>query len=302
MGSNTQIRSFLFFCLFTVLITTFSFGQSKKIDRLEQYYDQGHYKIVYRKSSKFLQSPQFNSSVLPMYYRAMSAFKLMRNHSWLRRNHSDMRENIGLMNNVINSDQWPLIMSSHSNELSDIEVLFDVWLAQGVAVVDQDEKSYIDNWIITVFRQFEIEVSQDEFRDEEGLIPEGLSLNQRTSMIHYAYEYMGIPYKWGGTDENGFDCSGYTKHVFMYKGIELPRVSKDQYDYAKKINKKRAYMGDLVFFSEGEGVSHVGILVNNIGESKKMIHSSSSKGISVVDIEDSEYWKKRIFGFGRILK
>ena len=87
----------------------------------------------------------------------------------------------------------------------------------------------------------------------------------------------------------------------MYKGIELPRVSKDQYNYCKKINKNRAYMGDLVFFSEGDGITHVGILVNNLSESKKMIHSSSSKGISVVDIEGSEYWKKRLFGFGRVL-
>ncbi len=302
MESNTQIRSFLSFFLFTLLSTTFAFGQSKKIDRLEQYYDQGHYKMVYRKSSKLLLNPQFDSSTLPMYYKAMSSFKLMQNQAWLRRNHTDMHGNIELMNKVIDSDQWPLIMNSHSVELSDIEVLFDVWLAQGANAVGEEEKSYIDNWIITVFRQFKIEVSKDEFRDEEGLIPEGLSVDQRTSMIHYAYEYMGIPYKWGGTDENGFDCSGYTKHVFMYKGIELPRVSKDQYNYSKKINKKRAYMGDLVFFSEGEGITHVGILVNNLGESKKMIHSSSSKGISVVDIDASEYWRKRLFGFGRILK
>lgn len=302
MGSNTQTRSFLFFCLFTLLNTMFSFGQSKKIDRLEQYYDQAHYKLVYRKSSKLLRNPEFYSSVLPMYYKAMSSFKLMQNQAWLKRNHTDMHENIGLMNAVIESDQWPLIISSHANELSDIEVLFDVWLAQESSAVGEEEKRYIDNWIITIFRQFEIVAVQDEFRDEEGLIPEGLSLDQRTSMIHYAYEYMGIPYKWGGADENGFDCSGYTKHVFLYKGIELPRVSKDQYNYSKKINKKRAFMGDLVFFSEGEGISHVGILVNNPGESKKMIHSSSSKGISVVDIDASEYWSKRLFGFGRILK
>ena len=69
------------------------------------------------------------------------------------------------------------------------------------------------------FRELKIETPQDEFRDSNGLIPEGLT-KQRTSMIHYAYEFMGIPHKWNGTDENGFDCSGYTRHVFLYKGIE----------------------------------------------------------------------------------
>ena len=187
----------------------------------------------------------------------------------------------------------------HSDELSDMQENFDFWLTDH----SNDENStYIENWILTVFRELKIETPQDEFRDSNGLIPEGLTVKQRTSMIHYAYEFMGIPYKWGGTDENGFDCSGYTRHVFLYKGIELPRVSEDQYNYAKKINKKRAYMGDLVFFSEGNGISHVGILVNKVNESKKMIHSSSSKGISVVDIEASNYWSERVVGYGRVLK
>ena len=155
---------------------------------------------------------------------------------------------------------------------------------------------------MTVFREYEFETGNEEYRDEEGLVPEGLSILKRNSLMHYAYEFIGIPYKWGGTDENGFDCSGFTKHVFQGKGIDLPRVSQDQFDFAKKINVKRAFMGDLVFFSEGDGISHVGILVNQVNEPKKMIHSSSSKGISVADIEASDYWKKRIVAYGRIIR
>jgi hypothetical protein len=277
-------------------------GQSKKIDRLEQYYDQGHYKMVYRKSSRLIKNPEYNSTLLPAYYKAMSSFQLMQNQSWLRRNDADVKESIALMNKVILSSEWSRIKETHANELAAMQLVFDVWLARENNAINKEQGSYIENWILTIFRELNIVAPKDEFRDSEGLIPEGLSIDQRTSMIHYAYEYMGIPYKWGGTDETGFDCSGYTRHVFLYKGIQLPRVSKDQYNYAKKINKKRAFMGDLVFFSEGNGISHVGILVNKVNESKKMIHSSSSKGISVVDIEASDYWSKRIVGFGRVLK
>ena len=113
---------------------------------------------------------------------------------------------------------------------------------------------------------------------------------------------MGVPYKWGGIDENGFDCSGFTRHVYQFQNIDLPRVSKDQYKYVKPIDGKRAFMGDLVFFSDGEEISHVGILVNDVNEPKIMIHSSSSKGISVADIEASSYWGKRLVGFGRVVQ
>jgi len=300
MGSNTLIKIVL--ALIVLLCSSLAIGQSKKIDRLEQYYDQGHYKMVYRKSSRLIKNPEYNSTLLPAYYKAMSSFQLMQNQSWLRRNDADVKESIALMNKVILSSEWSRIKETHANELAAMQLVFDVWLARENNAINKEQGSYIENWILTIFRELNIVAPKDEFRDSEGLIPEGLSIDQRTSMIHYAYEYMGIPYKWGGTDETGFDCSGYTRHVFLYKGIQLPRVSKDQYNYAKKINKKRAFMGDLVFFSEGNGISHVGILVNKVNESKKMIHSSSSKGISVVDIEASDYWSKRIVGFGRVLK
>ena len=82
----------------------------------------------------------------------------------------------------------------------------------------------------------------------------------------------------------------------------MPRVASDQYKVAKTIRGKRAFMGDLVFFSEGKEITHVGILVNQPNEQKRMIHSGSSKGISVVDIETSDYWRGRLVGFGRIIK
>lgn len=297
MGNNIPTR---FITIAILLVCSFdALGQSKKIDKLEQYYDQGHYKMVFRKSVRLINNPEYNATLLPYYYKAMSSFQLMNNPKWLQRNNGDLKESIEIMNKVIISEDWDRIRQMHSDELSDMQVNFDFWLTEN----SNDENSaYVENWMLTVFRELKIENSQDEFRDDNGLIPEGLTLKQRSNVIHYAYEFMGIPYKWGGTDENGFDCSGFTRHVFLYKGIELPRVSEDQYNYAKKINKKRAYMGDLVFFSEGNGISHVGILVNKVNESKKMIHSSSSKGISVVDIETSNYWSKRVVGYGRILK
>jgi cell wall-associated NlpC family hydrolase len=54
----------------------------------------------------------------------------------------------------------------------------------------------------------------------------------------------------------------------------------------------------LVFFNNGSGVSHVGMIISEKGQPLVMIHASSSKGIMITDIESSEYWLKRLYGFG----
>jgi len=301
MGRNTRINLLLCALFFCVSISP-SIGQIKKIDRLEQYYDQGHYKIVYRKSARLLKKPERYPSILPAYYRAMSSFQLMHDPAWMNRNGSGLKESRHLMNEVFRSEPWPILIKSHSNELIAMEALFDLWLTQIGSVEKGEDVALMKSWILTGFLQQDFSNPREEYVDESGLIPEGLSVLERNNLVHYSYEFKGIPYKWGGSDENGFDCSGFTSHIFKRVGINLPRISGDQYKYAKTIHAKRAYMGDLVFFSEGEKISHVGILVNQPDESKVMIHSASSKGISVVNIEMSDYWKNRIVGYGRVIK
>jgi hypothetical protein len=300
MASNTRIKVFLiavFFCLSIAPAT----GQSKKTDRLEQYYYQEHYKMVYRKASRLMKNPQFRQSVLPSYYKAMSSFQLMQNPTWMSRNNSKIKESIELMELVFKSEQWPVLAKSHSNELKAMQGLFNNWLTHSESIDKGEDVAQLKNWILTVFLNLDFSNPRGEYVDENGLVPEGLTVSERNNLVHYSYEFKGIPYKWGGNDEGGFDCSGFTSHVFKRVGIELPRTSREQYKFAKTIHPKRAYMGDLVFFSDGEKISHVGILVNQPGESKKMIHSASSKGISVAEIEMSDYWKKRIVGYGRVI-
>ena len=302
MEGSTRIKSSLLCILMICLGLTFAFGESKKIDRLEQYYEQGHYKMVYRKSARLLKYPEKYPSILPSYYRAMSSFQLMQDPSWMNRNGSSLKESRRLMNKVFRSEQWPILVASHSNELNAMEALFELWMTRTGSMEKREDVALMTSWILTDFIQQDFSNPRNEYVDESGLIPEGLSVVERNNLIHYSYEFKGISYKWGGSDENGFDCSGFTSHVFKRVGMQLPRTSGEQYKYAKTIHAKRAYMGDLVFFSDGEKISHVGILVNQQGESKKMIHSASSIGISVVDVEKSDYWKNRIVGYGRVLR
>jgi cell wall-associated NlpC family hydrolase len=91
-------------------------------------------------------------------------------------------------------------------------------------------------------------------------------------ILNIAKKYAGVPYKWGGTNPaSGLDCSGYTQLVFRQAGINLPRVSRDQFAWASKYGKVvngvgNARPGDLVFYSKNgspSGIHHVGIYAGN---------------------------------------
>jgi len=119
-------------------------------------------------------------------------------------------------------------------------------------------------------------------------------------LLKEAQKHLGVPYKEAGIDPTGFDCSGFTCYVFEQIGVSLPRRAADQYTFCQKIDPEDAQAGDLVFFSNGTQINHVGILISEKGALKQMIHSSSSLGISIVELETSAYWKPNVVGYGRI--
>lgn len=114
----------------------------------------------------------------------------------------------------------------------------------------------------------------------------------RNKIIDIGKSYLGSKYKYGASGKSGFDCSGFVMHVYRQVGINLPRMSKNQYKFAKKISLEEAFPGDVLFFKiDGKIVSHVAIYLGD----KKFLHSpSSGKRVSVATL-DNKYWKKRFF-------
>lgn len=116
-------------------------------------------------------------------------------------------------------------------------------------------------------------------------------------VVQTALRYTGVPYVFGGTTPNGFDCSGYTQFVFARSGIYLPRTADDQYMMGYSVSRSSLQPGDLVFFTTyTEGASHVGIYLGN-GE---FISATSSQGVRV-DSLYSNYWGARYIGAKRVL-
>lgn len=130
-----------------------------------------------------------------------------------------------------------------------------------------------------------------------GSRPEADAPDTDTDVVRTAYAYRGVPYHFGGTSRNGFDCSGFTGYVYRKKGVSLPRTAAEQFSRGKRVSSKELKAGDLVFFhTTRRGVSHVGIYA---GEGK-FVHASSGGGRVRVDSLSSGYYKSRLVGARRV--
>lgn len=98
-----------------------------------------------------------------------------------------------------------------------------------------------------------------------------------------ARNYLGTPYRYGGIDKKGIDCSGLLVCSFREVDVSLPRTSDQQSGYGKAVSIYELKPGDLVFFSSKKGrgkVSHAGMVTEVRGKDEVMfIHASSSKGV-----------------------
>lgn len=122
-------------------------------------------------------------------------------------------------------------------------------------------------------------------------------------ILNDAEDYLGTPYRLGGTNKKGFDCSGLVITVFSSNNVKLPRRSEDQAKEGNRIEVQQVKPGDLLFFATAGGtkVSHVGI-VNDISSRGEItfIHASTSKGVIISSLNDA-YWNKAFLFARRVL-
>ena len=108
-------------------------------------------------------------------------------------------------------------------------------------------------------------------------LPSSSSAAVAARVVGTADQYVGVPYRYGGTSPNaGFDCSGFVQYVFNKHGVRLPRTAGEQAQVGEGLASdwRAVSAGDLVMFADGGRISHVAIYAGR----NRIIHSSSSGG------------------------
>ncbi len=133
-------------------------------------------------------------------------------------------------------------------------------------------------------------ISVDKTKENEA-IAEG------NVVVETAKKYLGLPYVYGASGPNAFDCSGFTSYVYRQLGYSLNRTAAAQYSNGVYVAKSDIQPGDLLMFSKGYGISHVGIYMGD----GKMIHAQNrATGVCISTI-NSGYYYNYYYGARRIL-
>ena len=127
------------------------------------------------------------------------------------------------------------------------------------------------------------------------LLNRNVELVTNTSLIGFIDDWWGTRYRWGGTTKKGIDCSSFTGLLMgSVFGFALPRTVREQYAVCSKLKKDDMLEGDLVFFNTRGGVSHVGVYLGD----GFFVHSSSSAGVTINNLDES-YYSRKFIGGGR---
>lgn len=165
--------------------------------------------------------------------------------------------------------------------------------ARLIADLKSKEKKYASE---IAKEQAVINQTLKQIQDIKNRVPKyvpsrGAADYSQDAVVAYAANFLGTPYRWGGTTTSGFDCSGFTQYVYRHFGVNLPRVAADQANVGAFVPRDQLQPGDLVFFKKaGRPVHHVGIYVGN----NSYIHAPQTGDVVKISVlTRSDYYTAR---------
>lgn len=167
---------------------------------------------------------------------------------------------------------------------SDVVVCPGIRRGKDLFVVDQTPTHYgvlMKYGTVGWVPRLALEVSDTTMVVDRPTPPAQSTTPGRQDIVDTAFEYLGIPYKLGGTLPDSVDCSLLVQTVFRRQGIRLPRTAAQQYTVGKSIDVDDLIAGDRLYFHErgGTRISHTAIYIG----SGRFIHASSNRHAVAVD-------------------
>jgi lipoprotein Spr len=119
------------------------------------------------------------------------------------------------------------------------------------------------------------------------------------ALYEFIDDWMGVSYKYGGSDKSGIDCSSFAGLLYQQIfNLQLPRTSVEQSSLITPSDRENLKEGDLVFFSLGKKrIGHVGVYLGG----RKFVHASTKKGVTIDNL-DYEYYLKRYVSGGWVVE
>ena len=125
-----------------------------------------------------------------------------------------------------------------------------------------------------------------------------VSATSNMKLFHFVYDWIGTPYRFGGSSRKGIDCSAFTKQLYseVFK-TTIRRNSRDIFSMVSPVGKDDLKEGDLVFFKiHSRSISHVGIYLGN----NRFAHASS-RGVAISSLDEA-YYSRYFYKGGRMLE
>lgn len=160
--------------------------------------------------------------------------------------------------------QYPISIINNSSssieELRNARAMLDAARVKVVSSVIEKEIEDYDSKVVNLIEEKKTAKATSNFVPSRGTVPAPSA--SASSVVSYAYQFLGTPYVWGATGPSTFDCSGFTSYVYKKFGVNIGRTTYDQINVGTPVSREDLQPGDLVFErGSASAPQHVGIYV-----------------------------------------
>lgn len=204
---------------------------------------------------------------------------------------------------VLNVRENPSASSMRLGQLNKGDEVYGLDLGEWFEFDFNGNKAYVSKAFLSsekpVVEEPKEEPQQQESEQEQQETPSYPTNSSAVeTVVNAALAQVGKPYVWASSNPSvGFDCSGLTSYAFRQAGININRIAADQYSNGTPVSKDNLVRGDLVFFSYGGGIGHVGLYIGN----GQFVHAANySTGVIVSNLNG--YYSNVYAGAVRVIK